>query len=76
MAYEEHDNMQPLRELEWLTKYFKKHCREDLAGAISRELKDLRMRAQDALTENEASDVIDFKPNSKRLSSEQINEHR
>lgn len=70
MAHEEHDNMQPLRELEWLAQYFKKHCREDLAGAIFTQLKDLRHRAQDSLGESDASDVIDFKPNSKRSSSE------
>ena len=70
MAHEEHDNMQPLRELEWLAQYFKKHCREDLAGAIFTQLKDLRHRAQDSLGESDASDVIDFNQNSKRSSSE------
>jgi hypothetical protein len=69
MAHEEHENLQPLRELEWLAQYFKKHCREDLAGAIFQQVKQLRHRAQDSLTDD-ASDVIDFNKNTKRKSSE------
>lgn len=59
MERDEHQKAQPLRELEWLARYFIEHGREDLAEEIFAQLKSLRHRAQDSLG-NEGSEVINF----------------
>jgi len=64
----EHQNAQPLRELEWLAHYFKEHCREDLAQQIFKQVKILRQRAQDSIPGGGNSDVLDFCPESKKKS--------
>lgn len=59
-----HGHSQSLRELEWLAEYFQSHGREDKAQEILDELRRLRMKAQDSLNCNDASDVRGFRSRS------------
>lgn len=54
------NNSQPLRELEWLAEYFQSHGREDKAQEILEELRKIRMKAQESLDVEDASDVRGF----------------
>ncbi|MFA6209842.1 MAG: hypothetical protein WCT03_16455 [Candidatus Obscuribacterales bacterium] len=58
MNEHEHNNAQPLRELEWLSQYFREHAREDLAKDIFDQVKGLRHLAQDSLKQQ--AEVIDI----------------
>lgn len=51
---------QPIRELEWLAEFFQSHGREDKAQEILEELRRIRMKAQETLNVNDASDVRGF----------------
>lgn len=51
---------QPIRELEWLAEFFQSHGREDKAQEILEELRRIRMKAQESLNVNDASDVRGF----------------
>ncbi len=51
---------QPIRELEWLAEFFQSHGREDKALEILEELRRIRMKAQESLNVNDASDVRGF----------------
>lgn len=56
-----HGDNQPLRELQWLAQYFRKHGHERKSREIFEQLKRMRQNAQFSLTNtDEASDVIDM----------------
>lgn len=60
MQNDNRDNSQPMRELEWLARYFGEHCREDLAEDIFNQIRGLRRRAQNFGKSN-ASQLVDGK---------------
>ncbi len=55
------DNNQPLRELQWLAHYFRKHGHERKSREIFEQLKRMRINAQYSLSNtDDASDVIEM----------------
>jgi hypothetical protein len=48
MKHNEYRHVQPLRELEWLARYFSENCREDLAQEIVEHLNVLGSHPEDS----------------------------
>lgn len=56
-----HGDNQPLRELQWLAQYFRKHGHERKSREIFEQLKHMRLNAQYSLSKpDEASEVIEL----------------